>query len=92
MTFDFVAYAKAYGVNGSRVESTDGLVPTLEATFARSGVQLVTVPIDFSENMRVLVGESRDPSIGERSSAIIRVARTFDPTLIVQLNHDDTLR
>jgi hypothetical protein len=34
MTFgnpDFVAYAAAYGVKGSRVESADGLVPTLEA-------------------------------------------------------------
>src|SRR5271165_2827967 len=62
MTFgnpDFVAYAKASRVRGSRVESADGLVPTLEAAFGGGGVHLVTVPIDYSENMRVLVDELR---------------------------------
>jgi acetolactate synthase-1/2/3 large subunit len=62
MTFgdpDFVAYAKAYGAKGSRVESADGLAPTLEAAFAGGGVHLVTVPIDYSENTRVLVDELR---------------------------------
>ncbi len=37
MTFgdpDFVAYAKAYSAEGSRVESADGLAPVLEAAFA----------------------------------------------------------
>ena len=33
------------------------LVPTLEAAFAAGGVQLVAVPIDYSENTRVLVDE-----------------------------------
>ncbi|HKM70976.1 MAG TPA: acetolactate synthase large subunit [Stellaceae bacterium] len=56
---DFVAYAKAFGVRGSRVESADGLAPTLEAAFGGGGVHLVTVPIDYSENMRVLVDELR---------------------------------
>jgi acetolactate synthase-1/2/3 large subunit len=56
---DFVAYAKAYGVKGSRVESADGLAPALETAFAGGGVHLVTVPIDYSENMRVLVDELR---------------------------------
>jgi acetolactate synthase-1/2/3 large subunit len=63
MTFgnpDFVAYAKAYGVKGSRVASADDLVPTLENAFAGGGVHLVTVPVDYSENMRVLVDELRD--------------------------------
>jgi acetolactate synthase I/II/III large subunit len=56
---DFVAYARAYGLKGSRVESADGLVPTLEAAFAGGGVHLVAVPVDYSENMRVLVEELR---------------------------------
>ncbi|QRM33757.1 acetolactate synthase large subunit [Microvirga sp. VF16] len=56
---DFVAYAKAYGVKGSRVEGPDDLAPTLEAAFADGGIQLVTVPVDYSENMRVLVEELR---------------------------------
>ncbi len=63
MTFgnpDFVTYANAYGVKGARVESAQMLAPTLEAAFAGGGVQLVVVPIDYSENMRVLVRELRD--------------------------------
>jgi len=56
---DFVAYARAYGAKGSRVESADGLVPALEAAFAGGGVHLVAVPVDYSENMRVLVDELR---------------------------------
>jgi acetolactate synthase I/II/III large subunit len=57
---DFVAYAAAYGASGSCVESADDLAPTLEAAFTRGGVQLVTVPIDYTENLRVLVEELRD--------------------------------
>jgi acetolactate synthase-1/2/3 large subunit len=63
MTFgnpDFVAYAKAYGVKGSRVEGPDDLVSTLDAAFKAGGVHLVSVPIDYSENMRVLVTELRE--------------------------------
>jgi acetolactate synthase-1/2/3 large subunit len=56
---DFVAYARAYGAKGSRVESADGLVSVLEAAFAGGGVHLVAAPIDYSENMRVLVEELR---------------------------------
>jgi thiamine pyrophosphate-dependent acetolactate synthase large subunit-like protein len=54
---DFVVYAKSYGIKGARVESADGLVPALEAAFAARGVQLVAAPIDYSENLRVLVDE-----------------------------------
>ena len=57
---DFVRYAEAYGAKGSRVATTEDLLPTLEAAFAGGGVHLVTVPIDYSENMRVLVDELRD--------------------------------
>ena len=62
MTFgdpDFVAYARAYGAKGSRVDSADGLAPALEAAFAGGGVHLVSAPIDYSENERVLVNELR---------------------------------
>jgi acetolactate synthase I/II/III large subunit len=60
MTFDnpdFVTYAKAYGATGTRVETIDELRPTLEKAFTDGGVQLVVVPIDYSENKRVLVDE-----------------------------------
>jgi acetolactate synthase I/II/III large subunit len=62
MTFgnpDFVAYARAHHVKGSRVESAGGLAPTLEAAFAGGGVHLVSVPVDYSENSRVLIDELR---------------------------------
>ena len=62
MTFgnpDFVAYAKAYSAKGTRVNSVDELRPALEAAFAGGGVHLVAVPIDYSENTRVLVDELR---------------------------------
>jgi acetolactate synthase-1/2/3 large subunit len=41
------------------VQSADGLAPALEAAFSGGGVQLVAVPVDYSENMRVLVDELR---------------------------------
>ena len=56
---DFVRYAEAYGAKGSRVDSADGLIPALEAAFSRRGVHLIAVPIDYSENVRVLVDELR---------------------------------
>jgi acetolactate synthase-1/2/3 large subunit len=57
---DFVKYAEAYGAKGRRVESAEGLVPTLEAAFEEGGVQLVVVPVDYSENSCVLVDELRN--------------------------------
>jgi acetolactate synthase I/II/III large subunit len=67
MTFDnpdFVAFARAHKANGRRVESADGLAPTLEAAFQEGGVQLVIVPVDYSENARVLVDELHRHSLG----------------------------
>jgi acetolactate synthase-1/2/3 large subunit len=57
---DFVRYAESYGAHGSRVERIGDLKPTLERAFAAGGVHLVTVPIDYSENERVLVTELRE--------------------------------
>jgi acetolactate synthase-1/2/3 large subunit len=62
---DFVVYAESYGAKGWRIETADGLVATLEAAFSAGGVHLVAVPVDYSENKRVLVDElrSRLPAI-----------------------------
>ena len=60
MTFgnpDFVTYARSYGGHGHRIAAAAELVPTLEAAFTAGGVHLVAVPIDYSENTRVLVDE-----------------------------------
>jgi acetolactate synthase-1/2/3 large subunit len=62
---DFVKYAESYGAKGSRVETADGLVPALEAAFEAGGVHLVVVPVDYSENKRVLVDELRN--VGSQS-------------------------
>jgi acetolactate synthase-1/2/3 large subunit len=56
---DFVAYAAAYGARGRRVTTASGLSPALEEAFSAGGLHLITVPIDYSENVRVLVDELR---------------------------------
>ena len=65
MTFnnpDFVKYAEAYGARGTRVEAIGDLGPVLEKAFTEQGVHVIAVPIDYSENQRVLVDELRQPS------------------------------
>ena len=62
MTFnnpDFVKYAESYGARGTKVQNIADLRPTLEKAFAGGGVHLVEVPIDYTENNRVLVEELR---------------------------------
>ena len=54
---DFVKYAEAYGATGHRVESAVALVPTLETAFNAGGVHIVDVPVDYSENTKVLIDE-----------------------------------
>jgi acetolactate synthase-1/2/3 large subunit len=71
MTFgnpDFVKYAEAYGARGTRVEAVGELQPALEAAFAGGGVHLLAVPIDYSENKRVLVDELRERVAATRES------------------------
>ena len=51
---DFVAYAKSYGANGYRVEAANQLAPLLSQCFDTPGVHLIDVPIDYSDNERVL--------------------------------------
>ena len=57
---NFVTYAQAYGAKGTCVASVAEFKPTLERAFTEGGVQLVSVPIDYSENTRVLVNELRE--------------------------------
>jgi acetolactate synthase I/II/III large subunit len=60
MTFgnpDFVSYAGAYGAKATRVSVAGELAPALEKAFGGGGVHIVIVPVDYSENKRVLVDE-----------------------------------
>ena len=54
---DFVAYAKSYGATGHRIESSEALVPTLNEAFESGGVHLIDLPVDYSENRKVLIDE-----------------------------------
>ncbi|MEM7073306.1 MAG: thiamine pyrophosphate-dependent enzyme, partial [Pseudomonadota bacterium] len=56
---DFVRYAQSYGASGHRVTSAEDLAPTFERAFSAGGVHLVDVPVDYSENQRVLIDELR---------------------------------
>ncbi|MCT2184561.1 acetolactate synthase large subunit [Brevibacterium casei] len=63
MTFgnpDFVAYAESYGAKGRRVEDIDDLHDAFEDAFTEGGVQVIVSPIDYTENVRVLIEELRD--------------------------------
>jgi acetolactate synthase-1/2/3 large subunit len=63
MTFgnpDFVKYAASYGAKGTRVDDISQFKRVLEDAFSGGGVHLVSVPVDYSENERVLVEELRE--------------------------------
>jgi acetolactate synthase-1/2/3 large subunit len=62
---DFITYAMAYGIKGSRVDNGDALAPALEKAFASGGLHLITVPVDYSENTRVLIDELCEYASGE---------------------------
>jgi acetolactate synthase I/II/III large subunit len=54
---DFVAYAESYGASGHRVETADAFLPTINSAFEAGGVHLIDLPMDYSENKRVLIDE-----------------------------------
>lgn len=54
---DFVKYAESYGAIGHRVTSAENIIPTYEKAFAAGGVHLVELPVDYSENQKVLIDE-----------------------------------
>ena len=54
---DFVAYAESYGASGHRVETADELTRTLNWAFDAGGVHIVDLPVDYSENKKVLIEE-----------------------------------
>ncbi|HEX2226468.1 MAG TPA: acetolactate synthase large subunit [Candidatus Binatia bacterium] len=56
---DFVAYANAYGAKGHRPEHAKDFLPLMESCFDEAGVHLIDVPLDDSENKRVLIEQLR---------------------------------
>ena len=51
---DFVKYAESYGAHGYRVESAAHLNELLALTGNTPGVHLIEVPVDYSDNDRIL--------------------------------------
>jgi len=56
---DFVRYAESYGAKGYRIESADAFAPLLRSRLDRPGVHVIEIPVDYSENRRVLTEELR---------------------------------
>ena len=54
---DFPAYAKSYGANGVRLQRTEDLRGMLEDCLGTPGVHVIDVPVDYSENQKVLIDE-----------------------------------
>ncbi len=59
---DFVKYAESYGASGHRVTSAAALPGLLEHALGTPGVHLIEVPMDYSENDRILNHEIREVS------------------------------
>jgi acetolactate synthase-1/2/3 large subunit len=62
---DFVKYAESYGAYGHRVSSTAEFKEILNKALNSKGVHLIDLPIDYSENDRILNHE-----IGEKAKLI----------------------
>ncbi len=54
---DFVKYAESYGATGHRVTSAENLLLIFEKAFKAGGVHLIDLPVDYSENQKVLIDE-----------------------------------
>ena len=73
MTFgnpNFAAYARAHYAKGTRVETANGLVPALGAAFREGGVHLIAAPIDYTENIKVLVDELRNAALDSQAERL----------------------
>jgi len=57
---DFVKYAESYGAHGHRVENTEAFIPLVNACFEAGGVHLIDLPVDYSENTKVLIDELKE--------------------------------
>ncbi|MHA2370469.1 MAG: acetolactate synthase large subunit [Candidatus Hodarchaeales archaeon] len=57
---DFVKYAESFGAMGHRVETADDLQIVLRKCLRMQGVHIIDVPVDYSENDRVLIKELQE--------------------------------
>lgn len=59
---DFVKFAECHGANGYRLEKTEDFVPLLKKCNDTPGVHIVELPVDYSENDRILNHEIKERS------------------------------
>jgi acetolactate synthase I/II/III large subunit len=59
---DFVLYAESYGATGHCLTSCEEFIPLMEQCFEAPGVHLIEVPIDYSDNDRILNHEIKEKS------------------------------
>lgn len=59
---DFVKYAESYGARGHRVTRSDELGPLMAHCLRAPGLHVIDVPIDYSENDRILNREIKEKS------------------------------
>ncbi len=57
---DFVKYAESYGASGHRVSRANKLTPLIKKCLKSKSVHLIEVPVDYSENEKVLLEELKN--------------------------------
>ncbi len=62
---DFKTYADSYGATGHRLTTTGDLAPLIQNCQEKGGIHVIEVPVDYSENDRILNIE-----LPERSAAL----------------------
>ena len=59
---DFVKYAECYGAAGHRLERTEDLQDLMKSCLDGEGVHLIDIPVDYSDNDRILNREIAEKS------------------------------
>jgi acetolactate synthase-1/2/3 large subunit len=54
---DFVMFANSFGAFGHRVENAESFVELIKNCFDEGGVHVIELPVDYSENNKVLIDE-----------------------------------
>ena len=57
---DFVLYANSYGAKGHRVNREEDFIPLLNKCYKDKGVHLIELPVDYSENQKVLIDDLKN--------------------------------
>ena len=57
---DFVKYAESYGAHGHSITSVNGFNETVDRAYRQGGVQLIDLPVDYSQNVKELITDLRD--------------------------------